>query len=218
MHEHKLVEFLGMHFHLDTIYMSALASVILLLIAILATRNLRIIPGSRWQNMIEIIVEGLLEQVDNNIGPKGRQVAPLVITLFVYLLISNWLGLIPGLTSPTNDINCALGLALIIVLVVNVLGIKEKGFAGHFGHFLKPHFLFLPINLIEEIAKPVTLSARLFGNILAGEILIVVLTKLVPYFIPSIWLAFSVFVGVIQAGIFTMMSMTYLANALQDNH
>ena len=83
---------------------------------------------------------------------------------------------------------------------------------------MKPHFLFLPINLIEEIAKPVTLSARLFGNILAGEILIVVLTKLVPYFIPSIWLAFSVFVGIIQAGIFTMMSMTYLANALQDNH
>jgi len=218
MHAHKLVEFLGMHFHLDTIYMSALSSVIVLLIAIIATRNLRIIPGSRLQNMIEIIVEGLLEQVDNNIGPKGRKVAPLVITLFVYLLISNWLGLIPGLTSPTNDINCALGLALIIVLVVNVLGIKEKGFAGHFGHFLKPHFLFLPINLIEEIAKPVTLSARLFGNILAGEILIVVLTKLVPYFIPSIWLAFSVFVGVIQAGIFTMMSMTYLANALQDNH
>jgi len=218
MHEHKLVEFLGMHFHLDTIYMSALSSVIVLLIAIIATRNLRIIPGSRLQNMIEIIVEALLEQVDNNIGPKGRKVAPLVITLFVYLLISNWLGLIPGFTSPTNDINCDLGLALIIVLVVNVLGIKEKGFAGHFGHFLKPHFLFLPINLIEELAKPVTLSARLFGNIMAGEILIVVLTKLVPYFIPSIWLAFSVFVGVIQAGIFTMMSMTYLANALQDNH
>ena len=207
-----------MHFHLDTIYMSLLSSAIVLVIAIIATRGLKIIPQSRLQNMIEMIVEALLEQVDNNIGPKGRKVAPLVITLFVYLLISNWLGLIPGLASPTNDINCTLGLALIIVLVVNVLGIKEKGFAGHFGHFLKPHFLFLPINLIEEIAKPVTLSARLFGNILAGEILIVVLTKLVPYFVPSIWLAFSVFVGIIQAGIFTMMSMTYLANALQDHH
>jgi len=141
-----------------------------------------------------------------------------VITLFIFLLVANWVGLIPGLTSPTSDINCNLGLALMIILVVNVLGVKEKGFVGHFSHFFKPHFLFLPINLIEEIAKPVTLSARLFGNILAGEILIVILTRLVPYFIPSIWLAFSVFVGIIQAGIFTMMSMTYLANAVQDNH
>ena len=218
MHAHKVVEFFGMHFHLDTIYMAILSSVIVLVIAIAATRSLKVIPTGRLQNMIEILVEGLLEQIDNNIGPKGRQVAPLVITLFIFLLIANWVGLVPGLTSPTSDINCNLGLALMIILVVNVLGVKEKGFAAHFGHFLKPHFLFLPINLIEEIAKPVTLSARLFGNILAGEILIVILTKLVPYFIPSIWLAFSVFVGIIQAGIFTMMSMTYLANALQDNH
>ncbi len=207
-----------MHFHLDTIYMSILSSVIVLLIALLATRNLQIIPKGRMQNLVEMLVEAWLDQLDNNIGPKGRMVAPLVITLFLFLLIANWVGLVPGLASPTNDINCALGLALIIVLVVNVLGIKEKGIVGHFSHFFKPHFLFLPINLIEEIAKPVTLSARLFGNILAGEILIVVLTKLVPYFIPSIWLAFSVFVGIIQAGIFTMMSMTYLANALQDHH
>ena len=218
MHAHKIGEFLGMHFHLDSIYMAILSSVIVLVIAVAATRSLKVVPTSRLQNMIEIIVEGLLEQIDNNIGPKGRKVAPLVITLFIFLLIANWVGLVPGLTSPTSDINCNLGLALMIILVVNVLGVKEKGFARHFSHFLKPHFLFLPINLIEEIAKPVTLSARLFGNILAGEILIVVLTKLVPYFIPSIWLAFSVFVGIIQAGIFTMMSMTYLANALQDNH
>ena len=207
-----------MQFHMDTIYMSLLSSGIVLLIAVIATRNLQIVPRSRWQNLIEMLVGGLLEQIDSTIGPKGRRVAPLVITLFIYLLISNWVGLVPGLTSPTNDINCTLGLALMIVLVVNVVGIMDKGFLGHFGHLIKPGILFLPINLIEEVAKPITLSARLFGNILAGEILIVILTELVPYLIPSIWLAFSVFVGVVQAGIFTMMSMTYLANALQDNH
>lgn len=215
---HKVVQFLGMNFNLDTIYMSLLASGIVLLIAIFATRGLQLSPRGRWQNFIEMLVEALLSQIDSTIGPNGRKVAPLVITLFVYLLVSNWLGLIPGFASPTSDINCALGLALMIVLVVNVLGIMNKGITGHFGHLFKPHPVFFPINLIEEVAKPVTLSARLFGNILAGEILIVVLTQLVPYLVPSIWLAFSVFVGVIQAGIFTMMSMTYLANALQDNH
>lgn len=218
MHAHKVVQFLGMNFNLDTIYMSLLSSVIVLLFAVLATRSLKLVPHSKWQVLIEMLVEGLLSQIDGTIGPKGRKVAPFVITLFVYLLISNWLGLVPGFTSPTNDINCTAGLALMVVLVVNVLGIMNKGFIGHFSHLFKPHFLFLPINLIEELAKPITLSARLFGNILAGEVLIVILTQLVPYIIPGIWLAFSIFVGVVQAGIFTMMSMTYLANALQDNH
>ncbi len=218
MHAHKLVEFLGLGFHLDTLYMALITSAITLLVVILATRNLKVVPQGRWQNFIEMLVEGMLFQIDSTIGPNGRKVAPLVITLFVYILIANWLGLVPGFFSPTSDINVPLGLALMIVVVVNVMGVKNKGFVGHFSHFVKPHFLFLPINLIEEIAKPVTLSARLFGNILAGEILIVILTKLVPYFVPSIWLAFSIFVGVIQAGIFTMMSMTYLANALQEHH
>ena len=218
MHARKVVEYLGMSFNMDTIYMSLLSSVIVLLVAVIATRNLQLVPRSRWQNFIEMIVEGLLAQIDSTIGPKGRQVAPLVITLFVYLLISNWVGLVPGFTSPTNDINCTLGLALMIVLAVNVIGIRNKGFFGHFSHLIKPGILFLPINLIEEVSKPITLSARLFGNIMAGEILIFVLNKLVPYLIPDIWIAFSIFVGVVQAGIFTMMSMTYLANALQDNH
>ena len=89
MHAHKVVEFLGMHFHLDTIYMAILSSVIVLVIAIAATRSLKVVPTGRLQNMIEILVEGLLEQIDNNIGPKGRQVAPLVITLFIFLLIAS---------------------------------------------------------------------------------------------------------------------------------
>ena len=117
MHEHKIVEYLGMHFHLDTIYMSILSSLIVLLLAFLATRNLQIIPKGRLQNVVEMIVEAWLDQLDNNIGPKGRMVAPLIITLFLFLLIANWVGLVPGLASPTNDINCALGLALVVVLV-----------------------------------------------------------------------------------------------------
>lgn len=218
MHPHKIAHFLGMTFHMDTIYMTLLSSVIVLVLAILATRRVAVIPRSRWQLFIEMIVEALLDQVDNNIGPKGRKVAPLIITLFIYLVIANWLGLVPGMTSPTNDINCTLGLAVMIVLTVNYLGVANKGILGHFSHFIKPSIVFLPINIIEEISKPITLSARLFGNIFAGEILIVILGMLVPYVIPTAWLAFSVFVGIVQAMIFTIMSMTYLANALQDNH
>lgn len=215
---HNIAHFMGMTFHMDTIYMTLLSSAVVLLIAVLATRNVKVIPESRWQNFIEMIADALLEQVDNNIGPKGRKVAPLIITLFIYLVISNWLGLVPGLTSPTNDINCTLGLAVMIVLTVNYLGVMNKGFFGHFSHFVKPNIIFLPINIIEEISKPITLSARLFGNIFAGEILIIILNMLAPYLIPTVWLGFSVFVGIVQAMIFTIMSMTYFANALQDHH
>lgn len=218
MHEHILAEYFGMTFHMDTIYMTWLASAIVLLIAVLATRSLALVPRGRWQGLMEMIVEALLEQIDTNIGPNGRKVAPLIITLFIYLLISNWLGLIPGFTSPTNDINCTLGLALLVVLIVHVLGIKNKGLIGHFGHFFKPYAIFFPINVIEELAKPITLSFRLFGNIFAGEVLLYILNMLMPYLAPTLWLAFSVFVGIIQATVFTIISVTYLANSLQDNH
>jgi F-type H+-transporting ATPase subunit a len=137
--------------------------------------------------------------------------------LFTFLLVANWQGLVPGFTSPTNDLNTTLGLALMVVLLVHILGVQNHGLA-HFKHFFEPHWLFIIINLVEEIAKPVTLSFRLFGNILAGEILIIILGILVPYVIPSLWLTFSVVVGIIQAFIFTMLSISYLSGALKEGH
>lgn len=217
---HKLAHFAGFTFHLDTLYMTWLTMAIVLFIAILATRRLEMVPRG-MQNALELLVESLMTQVDNTIGPKGRMVAPLVITLFLFLLIANWLGLVPSFTSPTNDLNTTLGLALMVVLLVNLLGIWNKGLFGHFGHFIKPNIFFLPINIIEEISKPVTLSFRLFGNILAGEILIIILGMLLPIWMPIpsvIWLGFSVIVGIIQAFIFTMLTISYLSNSLNDHH
>ena len=145
--------------------------------------------------------------------------APFIISLFMFLLVSNWLGLIPGMASPTNDLNTTLGLALLVIVMVHVLGVARKG--GHYiGHFFKPTPIFVIINAIEEIAKPITLSFRLFGNILAGEILIIILLKLMPIWMPVpsvIWLAFSIFIGAVQAFIFTMLSMAYFANAVKED-
>ena len=113
----------------------------------------------------------------------------------------------------------AVGLALLVIVMVHVLGVARKG--GHYiGHFFKPTPIFVIINAIEEIAKPITLSFRLFGNILAGEILIIILLKLMPIWMPVpsvIWLAFSIFIGAVQAFIFTMLSMAYFANAVKED-
>lgn len=214
---HKLINFAGLTFHLDTLYMTWLTMAIIIVGAIIARRGQAVVPRG-WQNFIEMFIEELLVQIEATIGPKGKKFAPFIITLFLFLLISNWLGLVPGFTSPTNDINTTLGLALLVLALVHCLSIKTRGLLAYIKHFFQPNVLFFPINVVEELAKPVTLSFRLFGNILAGEILIIILGILVPYVVPTLWLAFSVFVGIIQALIFTMLSMSYLSGALQDQH
>lgn len=214
---HKLAHFAGLTFHLDTLMMTWLTMGIIILLAVLATRNLKIRPQG-WQNFLEMVMDALLEQIDANMGPRGRKLAPLVITLFLFLAVGNELGLIPGLTSPTSDLNTTLGLALMIVIIVHVLGVMNKGPVRYIKHFFEPYVPFVIINIIEELAKPITLSFRLFGNILAGEILLLILGMLVPYVVPTAWLAFSVFVGIVQAFIFTMLSISYLSNSLADDH
>ncbi len=183
-----------------------------------ATRNLKMVPTGT-QNIVEALIVWLREQVATNLGPKGEFLCPLIVTLFLFLIVANWLGLVPTMASPTNDLNTTFGLALLIVLIVHVLGLYMKGM-HYVKHFFQPFPIFVVINVIEEVAKPITLAFRLFGNILAGEILIIILLKLVPIWMPIpsvIWLAFSIFIGGVQAFIFTSLSMAYLANAVKDS-
>ncbi len=212
---HQLVHLAGWTFHLDTLKMTWLAMVIVLSLAILATRRLEVVPRG-WQNVMEIVIEALMSQIESTIGPKGKKLAPLLITLFLFILVSNQLGLVPGLVSPTTDLNTTLGLALMIVVMVHVLGVMNRG-GAYFKHFFEPYIPFIVINLVEEIAKPATLALRLFGNILAGEVMLMVLTLLVPWFVPVVWLGFSVFVGAVQAFVFTMLSIAYLSNSLKEH-
>ncbi len=224
MHEigvRETTRFLGLTFNTETILMTWLVMAIVVIISCLAVRNLKVIPTG-CQNFIEIIVVWLHGQIDSMMGKRGRMLAPFIVTLFLFLLTSNLIGLIPTLASPTNDLNTTLGLALLVVVMVHCLGLYFK--KGHYiAHFFQPFAPFVVINMIEEIAKPITLAFRLFGNILAGEILIIVLLRLTenPFWmtIPSVaWLGFSIFISCVHAVIFTMLSMAYLGNALKDSH
>lgn len=221
MHEigvREVVQFAGLTFNEETLVMTWITMAIIILISFLATRSLKMVPTGA-QNLVEMIIVWMRGQVKDNLGPRGDFLAPMVITLFLFLVISNWLGLVPTMASPTNDLNTTLGLALFIVIMVHVLGLYMKGM-HYIMHFFKPVPVFVIINMIEEVAKPITLSFRLFGNILAGEILIIILLKLVPVWMPIpsvVWLAFSIFVGGVQAFIFTMLSMAYLSNAVKED-
>ena len=205
---HLVVQILGMNVNWDTLMMTWLVAALVIIVTVAATRGRSLVP-SGLQNAMEIIIESLLDQFKETLGPKYGQVVSVLLTMFLFILFANELGLLPNphvLASPTNDLNTTVALALVSSFMVQ-----------HFKHFFKPFAPFVIINLMEEITKPLTLAFRLFGNILAGEILLEVLYFLVPAGIPIIWLIFSLVIGLIQAFIFTILTTSYLAPSFAED-
>jgi F-type H+-transporting ATPase subunit a len=168
----------------------------------------------------ENIVETLLEMFKRYItGFLPEDVADRYLaffgTLFLFILISNWSGFIPGFTSPTSDINVTAGLAIGTILYIQYAAFKERGIE-YFKSFISPSILFLPINILEQITRPVSLALRLFGNISGEHIVLGIITILAPLIVPVPIMALNMFMGFIQAFIFTSLSAAYLAAALEE--
>ena len=215
---HLIYQLFGMNVNMDTLYMTWLTAAIVIIITLAATRGRSLVP-SGIQNAVEIVVEALLAQFKETLGPKWGQVVSVLLTMFLFILVGNELGLLPSphiLTSPTNDLNTTLGLALVSSFMVHFVALRNQGLKKHIKHYFQPFAVFFVISLLEEFTKPITLAFRLFGNILAGEILMEVLYKLVPVGVPIIWLIFSLVIGLIQAFIFTILTTSYLADSLRE--
>ena len=213
-------------FNPKTLIMTWITMLLVILFAVAATRSMSLRKPKGAQNILEMLwefIKGLV--LDNLDTKKGAALLPIVVTYFIFILFSNLIGLVPTLSSPTADYNTTFGLALCTFFMIYIFGIRFKGL-GYFKHYLKPFVFFLPINIIEDFSKPVTLTFRLYGNIYGGEVLIAVLlgmlggwTHVFGGFIGSVvWLAFSIFVGFIQAFIFTMLSIAYVGQATSDGH
>ena len=200
--------------------------------AILARRKIKLIPG-KIQGLVEVFLETLLGLMDTVFGDrrKSEKYLPLIATIFLFVLFSNWLGLVPGvgsivfhgeetsplLRSPSADLNFTLGLAIIAVISANIFGIAAIGFWRHlakFFNFKSPIGFFIGlIELVSEVAKMISFSFRLFGNIFAGEVLLIIVAFLVPYIVPLPFLFLEVFVGFVQALIFSMLTIVFIAIA-----
>ena len=211
---------MGLSISPRTMIMTWVAMALVLLFAWFCTRNLNVRSPGKAQSTFEMLWQFLGDQVFGNLGHKlGSAMMPIIVTFFIYIAFSNLLGLIPTMSSPTADKNTTMGLALIVVLLIHYHGLKANGLGGHVGHYFQPFKVFVVIHIIEEIARPVTLAFRLYGNIFAGEVLIAVLLGLISInayvfggFIPSvIWLAFSTFVGFVQAFVFSMLTIAYVS-------
>jgi len=195
-------------------------------VSLLATRNLQRVP-SGIQNLMEYALEFIRDLARGQIGEKDyRPWVPFVGTLFLFIFVSNWAGaLLPWrvvelpegeLAAPTNDINTTVALALLTSLAYFYAGFSKKGL-GYFGNYVQPVPFMLPFKVIEDFTKPLSLSFRLFGNILADELVVAVLVFLVPLFVPLPLMALGLFTSAIQALIFATLAASYIGEALEDH-
>lgn len=197
----------------DVTFSSWVAIVVLMLIVFLATRNLKMVP-SGLQNVVETVVEALMAIIEQTAGPRGRTFAPLVLAAFLFILTANWLGITPlyGNTkifvSPNHNLNVTAAMAIVVFFVVQFFAIKTLGIGGWIKEFFVPN----PLHLLSEISRPLSLSLRLFGNIFAGGALVHQILALAPY-VSFIFLGLELFVGAVQALIFTMLTLVFLSIA-----
>ncbi len=210
---------LGTHIPIHVWY-TWVAMIILFSIGFLVSRKLSLVPGG-LQNLVEIIVGGLEDFVVSNIGEGGRTVFPFMCTLFVYILVMNLLGLVPGCDAPTANVNTNAAMAVCTFLYYNYIGIKRHGF-GYIKHFMGPVPALAPlmfiIEVVSHISRPLSLTLRLFGNIRGEEIVLVLLFMLAPVVSTLPMYFLFILAKVIQAFIFFMLTMIYLKGSLEHAH
>jgi len=224
--EHFYWEIGNIRVHGQTFMTSWFVIGVLMIASLAATRNIQRVPNG-IQNLMEYALEFLRELTRNQLGEKEyRPWLPFIGTLFLFIFVSNWSGaLIPWklfeiphgeLAAPTNDINTTVALALLTSLAYFYAGFKKKGL-GYFANYIEPIPILLPIKILEDFTKPLSLSFRLFGNILADELVVAVLVFLVPLFIPLPLMALGLFTSAIQALVFATLAGAYIHEALESH-
>jgi len=214
----------NLHLHGETIIVSSIVVTLLTLFLVISTRDLKKVPGP-LQNFIEISYELVKSIAFTQMGPSYySQFLPFVATIFLFVLGSNWAGaLIPWklieipegeLAAPTNDINTTACLAILTSITYFTAGFKIKGI-GYFARYVKPSVFLLPINIIEDFSKPLSLNFRLFGNIVADELTVSVLCSLVPILVPVPVMVLGLFASSIQALIFSTLAAAYIGEVIE---
>ena len=225
--KHFYWEVFGYSLHGQVFIVSWLVIGLIIGASILATITLNQVPRNTWQNIMEVVVEYVQGIAKNQMGHNFGEWVPFVGTLFLFILISNWLGaLVPWklihlregeLAAPTNDINTTISLALATSITYFYGGLKKRGFS-YFKKYFQPTPVLLPINVLEDFTKPLSLSFRLFGNILADELTVSVLTLLVPILIPLPIMILGLFASSIQALIFATLAAAYIGESVEGHH
>jgi len=198
-----------------------LAMAILIGLSLAARFSLKKTAPTGLQNFLETIVGALEDFVVDIMGPEGKHYFALISSFFLFILVCNLLGLIPGFDSPTANLNTTLALALVAFTMTHYIGLKRHGI-GYIKHFMGPMWvlapLMFPIEVISHFARVISLSFRLFGNMIAKHKLLLVLALLAPYIAPVPILGLGLLVAFVQAGVFTLLTMLYLSGSIEAAH
>jgi F-type H+-transporting ATPase subunit a len=199
--------------NLEAIVMTWIVIALLILFGFYSSRNRGIRPGS-FQVVGELIVSKLYSLTEDALDKeKAKKYAPLITALFMFLLLCNWIGMFPHMHEPTKDLNTPLSLGIMGFFIAHYAGIRSKGIKAYLKEYCEPIFIMAPLNIIGEMSKIVSISFRLFGNIMGGSIIILVVSYLVYNLVlPPLLIAFfGIFVGAIQAFVFTMLTVVYIS-------
>ncbi len=194
---------------------------LLVVLGFVATKSLTLVPN-KMQNLFELVVSGLEEFMVDTIGEEGRWLLPLAATVFIFIFISNLIGLVPGFFPPTASLNTTASCALVVVIFTHIIGLKYHG-VKYIKHFLGPVWwmvpLIFPIEVIGHLARILSLSFRLFGNMMGHELVLGILFLLAGlYFAPLPIMALGIFVAFVQAFVFFLLSIIYFSGAMEHAH
>jgi F-type H+-transporting ATPase subunit a len=170
---------------------------------------------SRWQNAFEIVVETIRGQIREICPQGGDAYLPFVGTLFLFIAVANLLDIVPGWRAPTGSLSTTAALAICVGVAVPVFGIRSQGTIEYVRHYLRPTFIMLPFHLLSETSRNLALAVRLFGNIMSGSMIVGILLAIAPFFFPVLMQALGLLTGMIQAYIFAILAMVYIAAAVQ---
>jgi F-type H+-transporting ATPase subunit a len=216
-------------FDVDTVYTTVFAAVVVIGLGLYVRARATAGVPSKPQVFWEFVLGAVGDQVESSLGPKYRRVVPLGVTIFVLVLAADWVEVLPGLyrntdyaPSPSADVNLCYAIGILVFVLTNIAGIRARGIGGYLKHFVRPPVGMVPLHILEELVKPLTLALRLFGNIFAGGIMIALLLSFpiklgglgVAYGVVSValtvvWKLFDMFIGVIQAFIFALLTILY---------
>jgi F-type H+-transporting ATPase subunit a len=226
---HGVVHVGGLTIDLDIVWTTAAAAAIVLILGFVMVRRVTSgVPG-KLQLFWETVTEQVSDLADSAIGPQGRRFVGLGVGVGVFILVCNWIAFIPSgdpgwFPPPTSDVNLPLAMAVTVIALVHYNSIRARGFKGYIKHYFTPYAFLAPINVIEEITKPITMTFRLFGNIFSGVLMISVIVTLIPPYLSwiglAVWKPFDeLFIGAIQAFIFGLLTIMYLGMGMStDEH
>ncbi len=168
---------------------------------------------SRWQNLLEVLISGIKLQIREVSRQEPGPYLPFVGTLFIFIAMSNVLAIVPGYVPPTSSLSTTAALAICVFIAVPVFGIASQGVMNYLRQYLQPTFFMLPFNLIGELSRTLALAVRLYGNMMSGTIIVAILLTITPLLFPVVMQALGLLTGLIQAYIFAILAMVYIASA-----